>query len=63
MMGWPFLHPDFLRWTVDMYYKKKMSCVALESSSAISNLRSKTGHAIIQPIEIQHLKHYGICLR
>ena len=22
MMGWPFLHPDFLRWTVDMYFKK-----------------------------------------
>ena len=23
MMGWPFLHPDFLRWTVDMFFKKK----------------------------------------
>ena len=23
MMGWPFLHPDFLRWTVEMYFKKK----------------------------------------
>ena len=23
MMGWPFLHPDFLRWTVDMYFQKK----------------------------------------
>ena len=23
MMGWPFLHLDFLHWTVDMYSQKK----------------------------------------
>ena len=37
-MGWPFLHPDFLRWTVDMYSKKKKKtptrCQAATQNSA-----------------------------
>ena len=36
MMGWPFLHPDFLRWTVDMYFQKKKKKKEEETAAARS---------------------------